>query len=171
MSYTMSYIRLARTGQKRTISYVFWRYRTWCIRCRIKKIRCRIRHRMRCRTYDGQEQYFDIRYRMSNIRYRMRYRIRYIHKQKLFWLHHNTFLFLQARLHLFLIQKTVTRIQDGIRMTKWTLLISMLLLLAPWHTTPDYRIPLPVFSPLFRTGVSWTKWRWTTRSKDCQFQS
>jgi len=138
MSYTMSYIRLARTGQKRTISYVFWRYRTWCIRCRIKKLRCRIRHRircrMRCRTYDWQEQYFDIQYHMSDKLYRIRYRIRYVHKQKLFWLHHNTSLSLQARLHLFLIQKTVTRIQDGIRMMKWTLLISMLLLLAPCAT-------------------------------------
>jgi hypothetical protein len=36
MSCTMSYVLLARTGKKRMVSYVFWRYRTLYVRCRPK---------------------------------------------------------------------------------------------------------------------------------------
>ncbi len=54
MAYAMSHVRLARTCKKRTMSYVFWRYRTLHVQYRIKKIRHRIRHR----TYDWQEPVF-----------------------------------------------------------------------------------------------------------------
>jgi hypothetical protein len=50
----------------------------------------------------------------------------------------------------------MTRIVHGIRMMKGIVLISShgLHLLAQWHATLVYRIPLPVFCPLFLTGVS-----------------
>ncbi len=52
----------------------------------------------------------------------------------------------------------MTSIVHGIRMMKGIMLTSSLHLLARWHTTPVYRIPLPVFCPLFwRTGVSLDK--------------
>ncbi len=49
-----------------------------------------------------------------------------MHEQKLFRSHHNTSLSLQALFHPCLIQTTVTRILDGIRMMKWIMLISTL---------------------------------------------
>jgi hypothetical protein len=157
MSYTMSYVRLARIGKKRRISYVFWRYRTLYVRCRPKNVRCRIRHRIQCRTYDWQEQYFDILYRTSDVRCRIRYRIRHMHEQRVFRSHHSSKLSLQAAEALFHpchLKTAMTRIVHGIRMMKGIMLTSSLHLLARWHTTPVYRIPLPVFCPLFRTGVS-----------------
>ncbi len=92
-------------------------------------------------------------------------------EQKLFTSHQNTSLSLQALFHPCLLKTAMTRIIHGIRMMKGIMLTSSLHLLAQWHTTPDYRIPLPIFCALFQTGLSWTKWLWTTRSKDCQFQS
>ena len=37
----------------------------------------------------GKNLYFDVRYRTSDVRYRIRYRILYMHEQKLFRSHHN----------------------------------------------------------------------------------
>ena len=119
----------------------------------------------------GKNLYFDIQHRTSDIQYRVRYRMRYMHEQKLLTSHHNTSLSLQALFHPCLLKTAMTRIMHGIRMMKGIMLTSSLHLLAQWHTIPDYRIPLPISCPPFQTGVSWTKWLWTTRSKDCQFQS
>ncbi len=80
-----------------------------------------------------------------------------MHEQKLFRSHHNTSLSLQALFHPCLFKTAMTRIMH---MMKGIMLTCSLHLLAQWHTgtTPDYRIPLPVFCPLFQTEVSWTKW-------------
>ncbi len=114
---------------------------------------------------------FNVRYRISDVWYRIRYRIWYIHEQMLFSSHCNTSLYLQALFHLCLLKTAMTRIMYGIRMMKGIMLTSSLHHIAPSHTIPDHGIPLPVFWPLFRTGVSWTKWLWTTRFEDCQYQS
>jgi hypothetical protein len=152
----MSYVKMARTCKKRTISYVFWRYRTLHIRCRTKNIRRRIRHRIRYRTSKWQEPVQNVRYRTSDVRCRIQYRIRYIHEQMLFSSHSNTSLSLQALFHPYLLKTAMTRIVHGILMMKGIMLTSSLHHVAPWHTIPDHGIPLPSFCPLFRTGVSWT---------------
>jgi hypothetical protein len=119
---------------------------------------------------NGKNLYFDVQYRTSNVRYRIRYRIRYIHEQMLFSSHRNTSLSLHALFHPCLLKTALTRIVHGIRVMKGIMLTSSLHHIAPWHTIPDHGITLPVFCPLFRTGVSWTKWLWTTRCEDCQYQ-
>jgi hypothetical protein len=121
MSYAMSHVRLARTCKKRTMSYVFRRYRMLHVQCRIKHVRCcilhRIRHRYIART-TGKNLYFDIRYRTSDVRYLIRYCIRYMHEQKLFRSHHNTSLSLLALFRPGLLKTAMTRIVHGIRMMK-----------------------------------------------------
>ncbi len=72
--------------------------------------------------------------------------------------HCNASLSLQALFHPCLLKTAMTRIVHGIRMMKGIMLTSSLDHIAPWHTIPDHWIPLPVFCPLFRAGVSWTKW-------------
>jgi hypothetical protein len=97
---------------------------------------------------NGKNLYFDVRYRTSDVRHRIRHRIRYIHEQMLFGLHRNTSLSLQALFHPCLLKTAMTRIVHGIRMMKGIMLTSSLHHIAPWHTIPDHGIPLPVFWPL-----------------------
>jgi hypothetical protein len=149
---------MVRTCKKRTISYVLCRYRTLYIRCRTKNVR----HRMYNVRQNGKNLNLDVRYRTSNVRYRIRYRIRNIHEQMLFSTHRNASLSLQALFHPCLLKTAMTRIVHGIWMMKGIMLTSSLHHIAPWHTILDHGIPLPVFCPLCRTGVSWTKWLWTT---------
>jgi hypothetical protein len=102
----------------------------------------------------GKNLYFDVRCRTSDVRYRIRYRIQYMHKQRVYRSHHNSLLSLQALFHPCHLKTAMTGIVHGIRMMKEIILTSSVHLLAQWHTTPVYRIPLPVFCPLFWTGVS-----------------
>jgi hypothetical protein len=160
---------------KCTISYVFWRYRTLYIRCRTKNVLCRIRQNIRYRirycTSKWQELVFwrTISYVRRTISYTISYTI--YDENTLFCLHHNTSFSLQALFHPCLLKTAMTRIVHGIRMMKGIMLTSSLHLLARWSTAPDHGIPLLVVCPLCLTGVSWTKWLWTTQSGDCQCQS
>jgi hypothetical protein len=100
---------------------------------------------------------FDVRHRTSNVGYRIRYRIGYIHEQMLLSSHRNTSLSLQALLHPCLLKTAMARIVHGIRMMKGIMLTSSLHHIAPRHTIPDHGIPLPVFCPLCQAGESWIK--------------
>ncbi len=174
----MSYVKMARTCEKRTTSDHRFGYRTFftnIVRCTYDVVQ-QTHDVVYDIVYDsdivrqnGKNLYFDVRHRTSNVRYRIRFRIRYIHEQMLFISNSNTSLSLQTLFHPCLLQTAMTRIVHGFRMMKGIMLTSSLHQIAPWHTIPDHRIPLPVFCPLFRTEVSWTKWLWITRSEDCQY--
>ncbi len=75
---------------------------------------------------NGKNLYFNVRYRTSNVGYRIRYRIRYMHEHMFFSSHRNISLSLQALFHPYLLKTAMTRIVHGIRMMKGIMLTSSL---------------------------------------------
>ncbi len=164
MSYAMSYVKMARTDIKRTISYVFWRYRTSYIRCRTKHVRHRIRHR----ASKWQEPVFWLT--TSYVKHTISYTISYTN------IHMNRCCLVRIVTHHcpYRLFSTPVPQDHNDQDRAWNSNDERDYAdqqSAPHSPTAHYPRSWDPLARFLSTGVSWTKWLWTTRSEDCQYQS